>query len=186
MYRGQHKIEKSTRLGAVERSCVRAVTSWTREQQQQQQQQQRRILRVTWHFLSFVSFGDCLEVCALMMENKPEYVCWWLAMVGVPRQLPRWLTKKFPWTPRIQAVSPRGSPAVKQRLEPNIDVLEDVFPFQIGGVSGFRWFRPFVFRGVWGFFFLKNDDFCAETRWQISERSGNLFLAFFSSAVYHP
>ena len=37
MYRGQHKIEKSTRLGAVERSCVRAVTSWTREQQQQQQ-----------------------------------------------------------------------------------------------------------------------------------------------------
>ena len=38
MYRGQHKIEKSTRLGAVERSCVRAVTSWTREQQQQPRQ----------------------------------------------------------------------------------------------------------------------------------------------------
>ena len=42
MYRGQHKIEKSTRLGAVERSCVRAVTSWTREQQQQQQQQEQQ------------------------------------------------------------------------------------------------------------------------------------------------
>ena len=28
--------------------------------------------------------SDSLEALALMMENKPEYVCWWLAMVASP------------------------------------------------------------------------------------------------------
>ena len=56
-----------------------------------------------------------------MMENKPEYVCWWLAMVGVPRQ----------------ALAPSLRAAVKQwskrlRSQKN-DVLED-----LGG--GFKYF----------------------------------------------
>ena len=73
-------------------------------------------------------------------------------MVGVPRQLPT-------NTGRTSAA------AVEQRLRSQKnDVLEDVFSFQNGGVSGFRCFQPFVFRGVGGFFFLKHDDFCVETK----------------------
>ena len=35
------------------------------------------------------------EVCALMMENKPEYVCWWLAMAKIGVKALQFLPSKI-------------------------------------------------------------------------------------------